>query len=217
MHLFVYALISVGLGIGLAIQVALLGTLGDELGPTEAAWISIILTTLGGATLLVVVAARFNGRFDGPRFRPPMNRVWPHAGMVAACGVAYGLSVTDIAPHLAIPGLIGLTQMVVSTWLVPRTGVALYLAAMTAGSLGGGVVLDHFGWLVADAERLDVARVIGVLLLMAGVVLVSNGDGWQRVRQARWWRGSAPVERGEAAGEVEAEETEAVAAESGEG
>jgi uncharacterized membrane protein YdcZ (DUF606 family) len=204
------------LGIGLAIQVALLGTLGDELGATEAAWISIILTTLGGAVLLVVVAlrfnGRFNGRFDGPRFRPPMNRVWPHAGMVAACGVAYGLSVTNIAPHLAIPGLIGLTQMVVSTWLVPRTGVALYLAAMTAGSLGGGVVLDHFGWLVVDAERLDVARVIGVLLLMAGVVLVSNGDGWQRMRQARRWQGSAAGERGEAAGEVEA-----VAAESREG
>ena len=78
------------------------------------------------------------------------------------------------------------------------------MAAMTAGSLGGGVVLDHFGWLVENEERLDAARVIGVLLLMAGVVLVSNGDGWQRLRQARRWNGSARVEPGpETVAEVE--------------
>ena len=91
--------------------------------------------------MLVVVA----GRFGGPRYTPPMNRVWPHAGMVAACGVAYGLSVTHIAPHLAIPGLIGLTQMVVSTWLVPRM-----IPRVAGGSTMDDIVRARF-----DYSRLD--------------------------------------------------------------
>ena len=36
-------------------------------------------------------------------------------------------------------------------------------------------MLDHFAWLGAEQQRIDLARSLGVVLLLAGVVLVSRG------------------------------------------
>jgi bacterial/archaeal transporter family-2 protein len=48
----------------------------------------------------------------------------------------------------------------------------LFLAALIAGQLGGGVVLDHFGVLGGATRSIDLIRVLGVAALLTGVVLV---------------------------------------------
>lgn len=54
---------------------------------------------------------------------------------------------------------------------VPRLGVAVTLSGVVAGQLAIATLLDHFGWLGVPVHRISLIRVIGILLLLAGVGL----------------------------------------------
>jgi bacterial/archaeal transporter family-2 protein len=72
----------------------------------------------------------------------------------------------------AATGLTAVPYLLAASYLAPKIGVGLFLAALIAGQLGGGVVLDHFGVLGASPHPVDVIRVLGVAALLTGVVLV---------------------------------------------
>ena len=62
--------------------------------------------------------------------------------------------------------------LLAAAYLAPKIGVGLFLAALIAGQLGGGVLLDHLGAFGAAARPVDAVRVLGIGALLAGVVLV---------------------------------------------
>lgn len=160
------------MGIAGAMQLAMLGALGEDFGIVEGAWISIMLTTGGGALLLALRGAPGGA---APRLAAPLHRPWPHLLMGLVTLAGYGLSLKGVPAEFTLPGLLGLAAMIATSWIIPRTGVAVFLVATSAGLLAGGVALDHFAWLGADQQRIDLARSLGVALLLAGVVLVSRG------------------------------------------
>ena len=82
---------------------------------------------------------------------------WPCAGFPAA---------------YAVTGLPAVPYLLAASYLAPRIGVGLFLAALIAGQLGGGVLLDHFGALAPRRVRSMLARMLGVAALLVGVVLV---------------------------------------------
>jgi transporter family-2 protein len=59
-----------------------------------------------------------------------------------------------------------------ASFLAPRIGIGLFLAAFVAGQIGGGVLLDHIGAFGTATRAVDAPRLIGVVALLAGVVLV---------------------------------------------
>jgi transporter family-2 protein len=71
-----------------------------------------------------------------------------------------------------VTGLTAVPYLLAASYLAPKIGVGLFLAALIAGQLGGGVVLDHFGALGAATRPIDVVRVLGIVALLSGVVLV---------------------------------------------
>jgi transporter family-2 protein len=71
-----------------------------------------------------------------------------------------------------VTGLLAMPYLLAASYLAPRIGVGLFLAALIAGQLGGGVILDHLGAFGAETRPIDAIRVIGVAALIAGVVLV---------------------------------------------
>lgn len=73
-----------------------------------------------------------------------------------------------------IGGLLGATFITATIIAVPRYGVTVTFAAIIFGQLFGAMLLDHFGWLGVPRQPMDLARVCGVLLLAAGVLLVSR-------------------------------------------
>ena len=73
-------------------------------------------------------------------------------------------------------GLLGAFFVTMTIFAVPRIGVAAAMAAIIAGQLATGVLLDHFGLLGGRHIPLDSSRMIGVALLMAG--------GWLIFRRA---------------------------------
>jgi transporter family-2 protein len=68
-------------------------------------------------------------------------------------------------------GVFGLTVIASISYLIPRVGIAAAITAIVAGQLLIGALLDHFGFLGASVRSLDPARLVGLLVVLAGVWL----------------------------------------------
>lgn len=71
-------------------------------------------------------------------------------------------------------GVFGLVVIGAISYMIPRVGVAPALIILLAGQLLMGAVLDHFGWLGTVQRPLDLARVAGILVVLAGVWLTAK-------------------------------------------
>ena len=84
----------------------------------------------------------------------------------------------DFAAARALPwyawlgGVYGACFVVAAAWGVPRLGVAMTITLMVGGQLLLSLVLDHFGALGVPRQPLNLGRIAGVGLVLAGVLLV---------------------------------------------
>lgn len=68
-------------------------------------------------------------------------------------------------------GIFGLVVIAAISYMIPRVGVAASITTVVAGQLLVGVILDHYGLLGASIRSLDVTRVVGLAVVLAGVWL----------------------------------------------
>ncbi|MCC6300672.1 MAG: DMT family transporter [Anaerolineales bacterium] len=68
-------------------------------------------------------------------------------------------------------GFFGLGVIAAISFMLPRVGAAPALIILLAGQLLMGAILDHFGWLGLAQRPLDVTRLIGLMVVLAGVWL----------------------------------------------
>ncbi len=160
--------IALAIGFGAALQTSMLGALGRARGPGEAAWLSLLATVCGLTTFLTIRA--FRG--DPPLLPAPFDR----AGifLVVAVAAAAGIAVIarDVPVYYVITGLFGLAFIFGAAAIVPRIGVALFLATTIAGQLIGAIALDHIGAFGQPVYALSPFRLLGAVMLLGGVVLV---------------------------------------------
>ena len=69
-------------------------------------------------------------------------------------------------------GLFGSVFIALAILLVPTLGAATFIAALVAGQMLASLAFDHWGWLGLTQRPVDPARLLGVVLLIAGVVLI---------------------------------------------
>lgn len=145
MKIVPYLLLAIGAGAGVAIQFGVNGALrkvSDQ--PMWASFVSFLVGTL--ALLLCFVATR---------------RAWPAGGQFAH------------APWWVwIGGLLGAFYVVVSVVSGPRLGAAALVACVIVGQVGASIVIDHFGLIGYPVHAANPGRIVGALLLLAGVALV---------------------------------------------
>jgi transporter family-2 protein len=83
------------------------------------------------------------------------------------------LSAAKEAPAIAwIGGLLGAFFVTAAVTLVPRLGVAMTFSLVVAGQMIVTLFIDHFGLLGVPVKEVNPGRIIGVLLITAGVVLI---------------------------------------------
>ena len=68
-------------------------------------------------------------------------------------------------------GIFGLVVIGAISYMIPRVGVAAAITTIVAGQLLVGTVLDHFGLLGAAERSLDASRILGLIVVLAGVWL----------------------------------------------
>ena len=71
-------------------------------------------------------------------------------------------------------GVLGALFVAATVVLAPRLGAAALTAALVAGQMLSSIVLDHFGWIGYPVQPVTVARVAGVVLVVAGVLLIQR-------------------------------------------
>jgi transporter family-2 protein len=69
-------------------------------------------------------------------------------------------------------GSMGAFFVTMSIVAVPRLGAMSVMALFITGQMGMSLVMDHFGWLGIPAQPMSAWRVLGAVLLLAGVVLI---------------------------------------------
>lgn len=129
-------------GIATAMQGQFMGLLSVAMGPLE----SVFITYAGGA---VVVA---------------MAMVVAQGGNLKAW--------TTVPWYALTSGLMGLMIIGAIGYAVPRLGVAAGFTVMVATQFVMGAVIDHYGLFGAVVRPMDLTKVLGLGLLMAGVTLL---------------------------------------------
>lgn len=69
-------------------------------------------------------------------------------------------------------GLFGAIFIGFAIYLVPVLGAATFISVLIAGQMIASIAFDHFGWLGLAQRTVDLPRLIGAALLIAGVVLI---------------------------------------------
>lgn len=100
-------------------------------------------------------------------------------GCLALAVAAFAFGVRPSPPALrSLPwyawlgGLYGAVFVAVSVFAVPRMGATFFLMAAIAGQLAMALMLDRMGAFGLPQVEIGPARVMGVLLVVAGAVLV---------------------------------------------
>ncbi|HKI51007.1 MAG TPA: DMT family transporter [Geothermobacteraceae bacterium] len=95
-------------------------------------------------------------------------------GYALAARIPYpALSHFSTAPWWVwLGGLLGAYFVFSTVILAPRIGATSMLALILAGQMLASLVLDHFGWLGYPVQPVSLQRLLGALLIGAGVYLV---------------------------------------------
>jgi transporter family-2 protein len=76
--------------------------------------------------------------------------------------------------YLYIGGVLGVVIVAAPIFLVPRIGTASTLVAIVLGQLLLAIAIDHFGLLASPKIEVDLARALGVGLVVIGAFLVGR-------------------------------------------
>lgn len=86
-----------------------------------------------------------------------------------------GRDIASAPPWAWWGGLCGACLVVVAVLAAPRLGAALLVACLIAGQLSSSVLLDHMGWVGFIQRPVSTLRMLGLVLLGAGVLCIRKG------------------------------------------
>jgi bacterial/archaeal transporter family-2 protein len=139
--------VALAAGIILPVQFGINSQLRNFVGgPVAAAAISFVVGTVALAVAALVV-----------------QRSLPEPGSAAS------------APWWAwTGGLLGAFFVLASIILTPRLGAATTIGLILTGQVLASIVIDHFGLIRVPVHEASFPRIIGALLIVAGVVMVQR-------------------------------------------
>ena len=121
-------------------------------------------------------------RYDAPvRFAVGVRSARPTRAAAAALAVIAGLArggfaqvpeARNLAWYYLSGGVLGAIYVTTVLVTVRELGAGPVVAATIAGQLTAGVVIDQMGVLGVEKEPVTVGKVVGIVLLAAGVYLI---------------------------------------------
>ncbi|MCT3283775.1 hypothetical protein C6Y11_14035 [Lactiplantibacillus pentosus] len=144
--LWLWRLLGIGAGMLIATQAAINGHLGTILqSSVHAAMVSF---TVGAVLLLLLIAV----------LRVPTKPLQ----IALQAGRSYW--------WMWIGGFLGAAYVFGSAWLVPQIGTGQVVVIALFGQLLFSAIIEQFGWFEAQAQRVKLPRLVGLLLMLVGVI-----------------------------------------------
>ena len=142
----IVSVIVIGLigGIAVGLQVPVSGAMSAKLGPMATSFI----IHLGGALLSAVL-------------------------MIFMGGINLR-EVNQLPKPFLLAGVSGVVLYLTLAFTLPRVGGTVSVALLILAQLVIGLLVDHFGWFGMPQHSMNLARVAGVALLVAGAWLVTQ-------------------------------------------
>ncbi|MBV6551452.1 DMT family transporter [Acinetobacter soli] len=135
--------LALGIGIAMAIQTALNTQLRESLhSPLQAAFISFLIGTIVLGLLVSFEDAT----------KPSLAQLG------------------QIPWYLWLGGFLGVYAISVSIYTAPKFGFLTLSGMIIFGQLGMSMLLDHFGWLGNEKVPVNWQRVLGAIMIFAGVI-----------------------------------------------
>lgn len=142
-------------------------------------WIYLLLALFAGAMLPLQagVNAQLARAVGHPVIAAFVSFAVGTAGLMVCCllwryPVPDGVALWRAPWWVWTGGLMGVVFITTATVLAPRLGAVRLLSFAIAGQLIFSVVLDHFGLVGYEVRPVNVWRIGGVMLLLAGVALI---------------------------------------------
>jgi bacterial/archaeal transporter family-2 protein len=145
LDVFAFVILAAGAGASFVMQQAVNANLRASIG--SAAWAGFVSYFGGTLCMLLLVCAM--------REALPPTDVITKSNWWAWSG-----------------GFFGAIYIAVSILLVPRLGAAIFIALLVAGQMFASLAFDHFGLFGIPQHSVDLSRLLGAVLLVAGAVLV---------------------------------------------
>ena len=145
LDVFAFVILAAGAGASFVMQQAVNANLRASIG--SAAWAGFV-SYFGGTLCMLLLACVMREAL------PPTDVVlksnwWAWSG-----------------------GFFGAIYIAISIMLVPRLGTAIFVALLVAGQMFASLAFDHFGLFGIPQHSVDLFRLLGAVLLVAGAVLV---------------------------------------------
>ncbi len=138
-------LATIGMGTLLAAQVGVNGVLRDR---TESAILAAMISTATSTTALLLVTLLARERL--PAFSQLSSAPW----------------------WIWTGGLMGALYVALAPVMAGRLGGAFFFALVLVGQMVAALAIDHYGLMGFPQHDVNLSKVIGVGLLVAGVVLI---------------------------------------------
>lgn len=141
----------------------------------------MLLTFLAGAGLVVQVG--MNAAVGGALGRPMLGAV---VNFIVGLALLLCISLATRAPLpnrealASVPwwawlgGCMGALYVTTATTAGPRLGALLLLALGVAGQMVASLVVDHYGLLGFAQQPVTTSKILGVVLLAAGIALIAR-------------------------------------------
>ena len=98
-------------------------------------------------------------------------------GLLAALGVFGRGRLPDLSANpwwIWLGGLFGAFYVTLAVIAVPRVGAAVVISCAVGGQMAAALLLDSFGWLGVPRAPLNIWRIVGAVLVVAGVLLIQQ-------------------------------------------
>jgi bacterial/archaeal transporter family-2 protein len=142
---FLLMIAALSLGAILPLQAAINSRLSKSISsPVYAAFVSFAVGTI--ALFLYLMATK---QLNLQALQPKQNPWWIWTG-----------------------GLLGTFFVAGIVILLPKLGVVLAFSLVIAGQMIASIIFDQFGWLGVAIREISLGKIAGVVLLIAGVVMI---------------------------------------------
>ena len=148
----------------------------------DASLIVIIVVAIGGtlAGMQIPINSLLSSRIgslEGAFVVHLVGTVFAGAGLllfsVGAASSSGGLGAWRNAPWYAfLGGIFGVLLVTALNFATPKLGVSATIVIFLVAQLIVGAIIGHFGWLESPVKTIDLAKLIGFALLIAGAWLV---------------------------------------------